>query len=122
MTRLRSPDNSRREFLEKLSALAGGGVLLASAPWVAKAVAAASGTQAPDDFVRIGMIGVGSRGRSLLRNLLKSTQCRIVAVCDDYPPHLERAVELAGGVKGFSDYRALLDWRQLDAVAIATHL
>ncbi len=115
-------DKSRREFLEKLSALARGAVLLAHAPWLPTAVAAASGTHSPNDIVRIGIIGVGSRGKSLLENLQKSTQCRVVAVCDDYPPHLERASGLAASAKGFSDYRAMLDWRQFDAVAIATHL
>jgi predicted dehydrogenase len=126
MTNTRPPHKSgresRREFLEKLSALAGGAVLLANAPWLSKAVAVASGTQGPDDVVRIGLIGVGSRGKALLGNLLKSTQCRVVAVCDDYPAHLERAIRLAGSARGFSDYRAMLDWRQFDAVAIATHL
>src|SRR5262245_50210192 len=103
MTNARSPDSSRRRFLEKLSALAGGTVLLASAPWIAKTVAVASGTPVPDDRVRIGIIGVGSRGKSLLNNLQKSKQCHVVAVCDDYPPHLERAIKLSGGAKGFSD-------------------
>src|SRR5688500_9924796 len=109
MTDTPPPDKSRREFLEKLSALAGGAVILANAPWLPAAVAAASGTHSAHDVIRIGIIGVGSRGRSLLENLQKSTQCRVVAVCDDYPPHLQRAEGLAGGARGFSDYRAMLD-------------
>ena len=81
---------------------------------------------APSDRVRVGFIGVGSRGRTLLLNI-QSIQDQmnvdIVAVCDNWPEHKERAVALTDGkAEGFLDYREMLEKVPMDAVIIATPL
>ena len=45
----------------------------------------------------------------------------MVAVCDVYQPHLEGALEMAGGkARPYKDYRRLLEDRDVQAVVIAT--
>lgn len=73
--------------------------------------------------VRIALVGSGGRGSDLIRKLTTISTARIVAVCDIYPPHLERGLEFAGaGAKGFSDYEKMLKEMRPDAVVIATPL
>jgi hypothetical protein len=46
------------------------------------------------DVVRIGLIGVGGRGRSLLRDLLAIDGVRVTALCDLVPAHAARGAEM----------------------------
>jgi predicted dinucleotide-utilizing enzyme len=55
------------------------------------------------DRVRIGFIGVGSRGRTLMLNVMDfqdRLNVDIVAVCDNWVEHKERAEKLTGGNAG----------------------
>ncbi|QDX26891.1 Gfo/Idh/MocA family oxidoreductase [Sphingomonas suaedae] len=114
-----SLDLSRRRFLERLGGVAALGGLGAVAPWAAQA----ANIDAGGGDVRIGIIGTGSRGRTLLQNLLKARGCRIVALCDDQAPHLAQAQKLMPQpAPGFADHRAMIDAGGLDAVVIATPL
>jgi predicted dehydrogenase len=71
--------------------------------------------------VRMGFIGVGNRGDQVLDAFLSHADAQVVAICDVYKPYLEAAARKAGGSpKGFADYRALLDSKDVDAVVIAT--
>ena len=86
------------------------------------AEAAATGDAAP---VRLGVIGVGTRGTTLLRSLLELPGVSIVAVCDPEPKHRLRGqgiVEKAGGVRPEAYERAeqLLGRDDVDAVTVAT--
>ena len=49
---------------------------------------------APRDVVRIGLIGVGGRGRSLLRDLLAIDGVQVTALCDLVPAHAARGAEM----------------------------
>lgn len=113
-------DLTRRSFLDRvLMATAGAGVA-AAAPWAAQAAAIAP---APGNRVRIGVIGTGDRGRTLIRNILKTRNCAVAAICDNFEPHLARGRALvAAGTPAFADHRAMLDAGGLDAVVIATPL
>ena len=75
-----------------------------------------------NDIVRIGVIGTGSRGTGLIRSLQSFPFYQVSACCDVIPFRLERAVDIAGGAQGYSDYRKLLEQKDLDAVIIATPL
>ncbi|WP_162236451.1 Gfo/Idh/MocA family protein [Sphingomonas sp. Leaf25] len=79
--------------------------------------------QAASDRVRLGMIGIGSRGGLLMDNLMQTPGVEIAGVCDDYAPNLERA-HAATKRKAYAtaDYRALLDRQDIDGVVIATPL
>lgn len=116
---------NRKTFLELTSSLAGSAVMAAHMPWFSIFNNLAPDGKGASDRVRIGVIGVGSRGSGLTRNLLELSNhmnMEITAVCDTYPPHLERAQSLVPGASAYSDYRRLLDKEELDGVVIATPL
>lgn len=108
----------RREFLRafgKAVALAG-----VAAPWGERALAAA---EPMGQKLRVGVIGTGARGRTLIENLAETSNCVVAAVCDSYAPHLERGRALVpASIPGFADHRRMLDRVALDAVVIATPL
>jgi len=106
---------SRRSFL-KVSAGAAAGAAVAST--------AVSGVSAASDGpVRIGVVGTGSRGSDLIRKLSTIDSCRVVAICDDYAPHLKGGQKFAGDqAKAYADYGTMLREAELDAVVVATPL
>ena len=110
----------RREFLKRLAVVAGSTALLAEMPWYSPLRAAPVGESA-SDRVRVGLIGVGSRGSFLLSHLLRTPGVEIAALCDNYDPHLNAGLAKVGA-KGFSDYRKMLEMPGLDGVLIATPL
>ncbi|HPT26512.1 MAG TPA: Gfo/Idh/MocA family oxidoreductase [Bryobacteraceae bacterium] len=75
--------------------------------------------------VRIGVIGAGNRGNSLLRGLISIDGVQINALCDPNPAALDRAATAAAAHKpdlysqGDNDYKRLLGRDDLDAVVIA---
>lgn len=113
---------ARRRFLLRLSEVVAGSALLSALPWMAPLRAQPVGN-APSDRVRVAVIGTGSRGSLLLRHLLRTPGVEVAALCDDYPPHLQAAMKLAGNKPAaFTDYRKLLGMQGLDGVLIATPL
>ena len=111
-------DLTRRSFLDHVLKASAG--IAAAAPW---AVFAANADPAQTDRVRLGVIGTGDRGRTLIRNIAKTRNCVVAALCDDYEPHLARGRALvAANTPAFSDHRAMLEAGGLDAVVIATPL
>lgn len=76
---------------------------------------------AANDHVSVGVIGVGSRGRELTRQLLRTPGVDVTAVCDVYKPRFAQIDDLAGRkVPAYTDYRQLLARSDIDAVFIAT--
>jgi predicted dehydrogenase len=74
-----------------------------------------------NERVRLGFIGVGNRGDQLLDAFLVHKDCEVVAICDLYEPYLGAAKQKAGGSPQlFSDFRKLIDQKDIDAVVIAT--
>lgn len=73
--------------------------------------------------VRVAVIGTGGRGTDLVRKLSTIERAEIVAVCDDYAPHLERGGEAAGAQAiRYQSYQALLKKESPDAVVVAVPL
>ena len=88
--------------------------------------------------VRLAFIGVGNRGSELLGYALENPRAEIVALCDVYRPYLDRTRDkvdprflssgkvprmtevLPDAVDRYSDYRDVLDRKDIDAVVIAT--
>jgi len=57
----------------------------------------------------------------VLDAFLAQEDAQVVAICDLYRPYLDFAVKKAGsGVETYSDYRRLLDRKDIDAVVINT--
>jgi predicted dehydrogenase len=77
--------------------------------------------QGANDRIRIGAIGTGQRGQTLLGALNRLEANDIVALCDVYQPHLvtTRGAH-APNAQVYGDHRALLDRKDVDAVVIAT--
>ncbi len=117
---------NRRKFIELTSTLAGSTVVASAMPWLSAFNNPAAASANPSDRVRIGFIGLGGRGKALLRNVqdfADRLNVDIAAVCDNYDPHYQEAIELTGGeVPAFYDYRRMLDEVELDGVVIATPL
>ena len=76
--------------------------------------------------LKIGIIGIGQRGRIWCRVLSKDwkEETEVVAVCDSYEDRVEKGIELvkerSGDIpKGYSDYRELLCDPNVEAVIIS---
>lgn len=115
---------SRRSFLGHAAAASALGVLpLQSAASTYKRSIGAN------DRIRIGQIGVGQRGfgthQKYIKQHAEAENLEIVAVCDPYKVHRERAAanakEYSGNMpKQFVSYRDMLEMKDLDAVMIAS--
>jgi predicted dehydrogenase len=75
----------------------------------------------PSEKIVLGFIGVGGMGTGLINTFKPFPDVAIAAVCDVYKPHLDRARSEAGGApETYSDFRRVLDRKDIDAVVIAT--
>ncbi|CAN5307788.1 hypothetical protein BH11PLA2_BH11PLA2_30870 [soil metagenome] len=73
--------------------------------------------------VRVAVVGCGGRGSDLIRALSTIDSASIEAICDDYPPHLEKGSTYAGpNAKVFNRYETMLKEVRPDAVVIAMPL
>jgi predicted dehydrogenase len=87
-------------------------------------LAAVAGTRrvlGANEILEIGCIGTGGRCRGLMRALAKIPGVRLAAVCDVWDEHREAGRKLADPKAAVtSDYRALLERKDIDAVLIGT--
>ena len=83
--------HTRRTFLATSAAALAAAPLLASAEGVAP--------------VRCAVVGTGGRGSDLIRKLVDLAEAKLVAICDDYSPHLKYGAKYAGdGVVTYDSY------------------
>jgi predicted dehydrogenase len=102
---------SRRRFIRSAAA---GGAILAVAP----RTFGAAGSASANDKLNIAGIGVGGRGRQVLR---RCDDANIVALCDVDDKYSAKAYEQFPDAKRYTDYRVMLDkQKDIDAVVIAT--
>ncbi|MGI9458063.1 MAG: Gfo/Idh/MocA family protein, partial [Aeoliella sp.] len=104
----------RRAFIQ--------GTLAAAATAV---VPANGGETNGDDRIRIGMIGVGGRGLSLMQGFIERGDCSIMGICDPHGERLAKAAALAelhqrSLPPTTTDVHELLANKDIDAVVIAT--
>jgi predicted dehydrogenase len=113
----------RRHFLYTLGSAAGAGLLLTSIPHVESIFASENNGKNKGLKARLGIIGIGDRGKLLLTYLLMNQNAEIVAISDNYEPNMHKAIEMTGGLaKPYIDYRRLLERKDIDAVIIAVPL
>ena len=125
-------NSTRREFLSRSTTTAA-----AVSLGLAGRLQAASGA---NERIRLGFIGVGNRGSQLLHSFRKHDDAQVVALCDVYQPYLARdrdqvdrqllqalgsripqmGEDLGSDVARYTDFRRLLDRKDIDAVVIAT--
>jgi predicted dehydrogenase len=111
---MKAANRSRREFIATSSLATAGAFAFARSTYAAVAGA--------NERVRFAVIGCGNMGSGHLRNLVKRSDddnIKVVAVSDVYQRRLNRAKSVCEG-EGYSDYRKLLDRKDIDAVLIAT--
>ncbi len=73
------------------------------------------------DSVNIGVIGTGQRGTGLTSIINKIDGLRVVATADVIPFRLQNGLKKANSnPKGYGNYKALLENKDVDAVIIAT--
>lgn len=112
---------TRKDFLSSLGAITMGGAALSLFPWL-HSCTPESEKLIQGEVARLGIIGTGSRGQFHIANLLLDSSARIVALCDDYQPHLEAAAAMVPDAKQYTDYRKLLEDKEVDGVIICTPL
>ena len=130
---------SRRRFLKKTMTTAAGAGLAVSFPSIVPP--SVLGANPPSNQLVVGNIGVGWRGRDLLRSSLRHSEVRVAALADcdreflidrrnmaDEANDFERvmldgnlrAPRKDGQVDAYENYRRILDRKDIDAVFIAT--
>ncbi|MBQ4053489.1 MAG: Gfo/Idh/MocA family oxidoreductase, partial [Clostridia bacterium] len=75
--------------------------------------------------VKVGLIGLGIRGRSLVKSILACPEAEIVAICDLYEDRIEKTKALIKERRNtepavFEDYKSLIADNNVEAVVIAT--
>lgn len=96
---------SRRRFIQTsaAAALASGSVLGAN------------------ERIQVGLIGNGRRGAQLRNSFARHSDCVFAAACEVDQSRLEKAASAIGGdVDTYTDYRRVLERKDIDAVIIAT--
>ena len=114
-------DLSLRQFIKDVGYMTGGTALLSSVPWL-QSFTPDKLNEIKKDKARIALIGTGSRGQYHMHNLLAIGHAEIVALCDIYPPNLKEAHALYPKAKTYTDYKKLLESKDIDGVVIATPL
>ncbi|MCE5345156.1 MAG: Gfo/Idh/MocA family oxidoreductase [Bacteroidales bacterium] len=127
---------TRRTFIAQTGMISAG-ITLGVNPVSAKSYKTIIGS---NDRIRVGFIGVGNRGTQLLHIFMNQPDCEIAALCDVYEPYITRdrskvnpryvkdrpgqipamAETFPNKVERYSDYRKLLENKNIDAVCIAT--
>jgi predicted dehydrogenase len=105
-------ENTRRDFLKKTAA--------ASVAFLTPKLAA--GAAGANDRVRVAMIGAGSRGQDLLKQVAAVPGTQVVAIADVYARRFDEAKQIVPGIQTFGDYRRLLDVKDIDGVIVASPL
>jgi predicted dehydrogenase len=103
--------NTRRDFILK-STLALGGLALAPVAFSFNS----------NEKIRIGIIGTGDRGTGLATEINNLPDFQLVAGCDIQKDRLANFMKNVTGGKAYTDYRQLLDNKDIDAVIISSPL
>jgi predicted dehydrogenase len=113
---MKSADRSRRKFIAT-STLALSGLTAFGYQGMSL------GDLGQTGLIRIGLIGSGSRGQGLATLLAKIQGFELVACCDIIPENLKGGIKLASkGARSYTDYKKLLQDKDIQAVIIATPL
>ncbi|THU36821.1 Gfo/Idh/MocA family oxidoreductase [Niastella caeni] len=115
----------RRKFLQQAGTLLAGGTVLSS--FDNQTFAIFKNRIAPSDQLRIGAIGINGMGWANVTSALKVPGVNLAAICDVDKNVLDKRMgELAkmnldaSKVKAYSDYRKLLEQKDIDIVIVGT--
>ncbi len=114
-------DLELRQFIKNLGYIAGGSALLTTVPWL-QSFTTDKLSEIKNEKARVAILGTGSRGQYHIMNLLRIPHAEIVALCDNYPPNLKTASDLCPKARTYTDYRKMLESKDIDGVIICTPL
>ena len=112
-----TPDNdlTRRDFVKTAGAVTAVAATI-GAPAIQK-------VRAANDRVQYGIIGTGSRGNYLMKDLKDIAAGQCVAISDIQDDNIKKGLETIGGSpKVFKDYHDLLAQKDIEAVFVITPL
>ena len=73
------------------------------------------------DTINFGVIGAGDRGAGLINIMNDIPELNVISCCDILPFRLQKGIaNTSGKAKGYSDYRKLLEQKDIDAILVAT--
>ncbi|MCF8378730.1 MAG: Gfo/Idh/MocA family oxidoreductase [Bacteroidales bacterium] len=109
----------RRDFLIKSSlASLGAGLILSGCKQVAAPIVIPDGER-----IRVGIVGLGDRGSTIIRVLNKIPEMKIIAACDILDFRLtDGLAKINEKATGYSDYRKMLENKEIEAVIISVPL
>ncbi len=107
---------NRRRFLEQVTV---GGAVVAALSGCKLASARVIGA---NDQIRLGIIGAGARGQEDLKNAIALPNVECVAMADVYTRRHDQVRQFVPKVEAYTDYRKLLDRKDIDAVIVASPL
>jgi len=106
----------RRDFLTVSASAATAALIASRSP---RSMASTTHPVWASERIRVGTIGVGGRGSLLLEQLPESAQIVAVADCNQ-PRAMAFREKLKADWPVYSDYRQVLDRKDIDAVIVAT--
>jgi len=110
----------RRSMLSRRTWLRHSALAAAAVPYVITSTALGNDTTPPaSERVTLGHIGVGGRGRSVMRGFMTCKGAQCVAVADPYEDRREACATMIKG-KAYRDFRDLLARNDIDGVVVAT--
>lgn len=116
-------ETTRRDFLKETTAGAVATTLAGAFPG---AILAADSGKSPNDKINLGVIGIGPRCTYDLTAMLKFDDIRCIAIADVQSRRRDAGKKLVDTAyenkdcQLYSDFRALLDRKDIDAVLVAT--
>src|ERR1043166_6330410 len=118
---------TRRDFIKKTATTAAAVVAAGNVfktPIVGQSTAPSTGKViGANDRIVVGFIGVGGQGMAHVRSQKENASANNivqVAVCDVSKTRISDAQKAIGGdVKGYDDYRRLVENKDIDAVTVA---
>lgn len=124
------PHPTRRQFIKgmargAIAASAVGPFLWTRRGHAQETAATTPAKVAPEDVVRVAMIGCGTMGRAHMYAMADNPNCEIVALCDVYTPRYEEVVGNIEKLIGkrpdtYQDFRRVLDRKDIDAIFVPT--
>lgn len=112
----------RRSFLKNSAITVLGSGIVAAVPM--EVLAAIRKKVAPSDTIRVGVIGLRGQGWSNITSMLRQSEVQCVAICDiDQNVLASRRADLQKlniTPKEYTDYRKMLENKDIDVVIIAT--
>ncbi|MHC1766944.1 MAG: Gfo/Idh/MocA family protein [Verrucomicrobiia bacterium] len=113
---------SRRSFLARTATTV---AVLGFPTFIPSSALGKDGAVAPSNRITIGGIGVGGRGKDILRAMVGARDAQVLALCDPYKDRRQESKQFVdrqagdSGCSVYSDYREVLARKDIDAVFIA---